>query len=327
MKFSLKKLLLCIVVALTCKKLQAQSDIILTIKGERITCFITKEDSARVYFKVGSNLSSVEASLLRSEIKSIEYANRNKAPLLQSNPGDKNPQLEQEDYAIEIPPTPIKKNSDQGKNAFFAGLGFAKPTGKFSNGSDTNYIGPGKNGYLLRAGFVHHFHKNVGFDVNVFYTQNEWNSLPAIKRMESYTDSVWKANKAYWKAIGLQIGFIIRKEIQDFDVYARVSGGYTSLKYPQAMLRVSSKYFTETQSVNADAISLSAGTGVYYKILETVDVFFHTEIYSSTHKFKEILYLGERPGGLFVNKTSITKRDVRVTYSNLFSILGLRYRF
>ena len=64
----------------------AQTDEIVTLKDEVILCHITREDSTRVFFKIGGNAGSVEASLLRTEIKAIRYAPPQDIPSPSINP-------------------------------------------------------------------------------------------------------------------------------------------------------------------------------------------------------------------------------------------------
>jgi len=311
-------------------KFLGQSDVINTYNGDRIRCQITKEDSVKVYFKIGGNASAVEANLKRSEIKSIEYAPKNnqQPSQLMQNPENENINTQKDDYVVEHP-QPVNEPEKKARNAAFISMGFANPVGEFAGSKlEADDVGPGMNGFSLGAGFIHYMKKYLGADLRLIYAQNELNSLPFRSQLQQKTDSVWKAEKANWRAFGINLGFIVHKEIKDFDFYARVSAGYTSLRYPDVKLFINADNYISYQSVTDDALSFGFGGGLTYTILEGVDVLANVDYLHSTFKYSEVLFIGEESGsGNFKNKISGTKRDVKKTYQNLFISLGLRYWF
>lgn len=310
--------------------ISAQNDIINTVKGEKINCTITKEDSARVYFKIGGNLSKVDASIARSEIRSIEYAPKQAPtpPTLSMNPND----IAKDEYVMpksELTPTvaiiPLAKKTF---NTAYLKIGMSLPVGEFEKiKSDTNTIGPGMPGQFVDIGFSHYAKKNVGINVNGFYAQNEVNTVPIRTKYLQKTDSDWVADKAYWRAIGINVGVLTYKELNDFLIFAKLNVGYLSLKHPELKLSISSLNYLQYQAVSSDAISVSASIGGSYKILENLDLTMEFSYLRAKCKFSEVLIQGEEPTTSFPKKISITQRDVIQKYQSVFSSIGLSYRF
>lgn len=329
MKLNLLKLTLLNLFIFLGNYIFAQNDIINTLKGEQIICTITKEDSVKVYFKIGGNVSSIEANILRTEIKSIEYApKKQNTPELIANPESEKQQQDLVDYVGNDLPYNKPTAKYVTKNGISLSIGSALPIGKFAKETlDTNEIGPGKPGYLICLGFSHYAKKNIGFDMRAFYANNELNSTPIAEKYAYHTDSLWRPEKANWIAYGINIGFLLRKEFKYFTVFGRVSAGYATLKYPDLKLSVSSKNYIQFQSVNADAISIGLGGGLSYEILKGLDLILNMDYNHAKFKYNEILFIGETPNGLSTKKVSGTKRDVEQLYQNIYSTLGLCFWF
>lgn len=312
---------------------KSQNDVINTIKGDKVICKITKEDSARVYFKVGGELGKVEASITRNEIRSIEYAPKEtpKPPPLTMNPAN----IDHDDYVA--PPTstntipapqktatPLKKSF----NTCYLKIGGSIPVGKFEKQKlDTNEIGPGMPGQMIDIGFSHHTNKNLGITVNGFYAQNELNTVPILAKYKASTDSVWHADKAYWRSVGINVGVFVFKEVNDFLFFAKLNAGYLSLKHPELKLDINSAYYLNYQTVSSDALSFGGGAGLSYKLLENLNLVAEISYLQARCKFNEVLIIGEEPGTPYPKKISITQRDVIQNYQNIFTSIGLSYRF
>jgi hypothetical protein len=324
------KYFILLLLSLFCFSVNSQNDIINTIKGEKINCTITKEDSARVYFKIGGNISKVDASIARSEIRSIEYAPKQAPtpPTLSMNPND----VAKDEYVVpksELSPTvaiiPLSKKTF---NTAYFKIGMSLPIGEFEkNKIDTNGVGPGMPGQIVDIGFSHFAKKNIGINVSGFYAQNEVNTVPIRAKYKQKTDSDWVADKAYWRAIGINVGILTYKELNDFLIFAKLNMGYLSLKHPELKLSISSLNYLQYQTVSSDAISLSASIGGSYKILENLDLTMEFSYLRAKCKFSEVLILGEEPTSGFPKKISITQRDVIQKYHSIFSSIGLSYRF
>ncbi|MBK6521779.1 MAG: hypothetical protein IPG08_05290 [Sphingobacteriaceae bacterium] len=134
------------------------SDIIVTKKGEYISCSITRQDSARVYFKVGGNMSSIEANILLSDVSEIQYGEKKQPqlPTLGQAPGTE----QKDDY---VPPnTPTvniqtkKLDAPRKENSISVFASGAWPVGDFNRKTlDTNEIGPGLTGAAAGLNFTH----------------------------------------------------------------------------------------------------------------------------------------------------------------------------
>lgn len=306
----------------------SQNDVITTIKGEKINCVISKEDSAKVYFKIGGNLSTVEASILRSEIESIQYAKKQQIPTLTVNPD----QVVHDDYVAPTSsaiPTESIIPAKPKLNNLSLFIGLSNPVGKFKDEQlDTNEIGPAKNGQVIGLGFTHLFNSNFGITLNGFFANNELNAAPITAKYKSYTDSTWNASKAYWRSYGVNFGVIYHKElIKDLSFNAKINAGYMSLIYPDVKLSVSSANFLQFQSVTSDAVSFGGGIGFGYRILEGLNMNLEMNYLQALVKYNEVLVQGEEPSTPFNKKISLTKRNIKQHYQTVFFNLGLSYWF
>lgn len=331
MKSGSLKISLIVFITFLCFYTKAQNDIINTVKGDKIICTITKEDSAKVYFKVGGNVGGVEASLDRSQITSIQYAPKKapEIPVLMVNPA----QAQSDDYvaptsSINAAPTITTSSKPAHPNLVYFGFGLSAPVGKFNNEIlDTNEIGPGMNGAMATIGLTHFLNKNFGFNVNALYSNNELNTKPITSKYKNNTDSIWTANTVYWRSFGISFGLVYMKEFNDFSFFAKASGGYLSLKYPDLKLTNHSNNYLQVESVTADAFSFGGGIGGGYKLNENLNLSLEINYIQANFKYNEILILGETPGTTFNNKVSITKRDVKQSYQCVLITLGLGYLF
>lgn len=313
--------------------MNAQTDVITTIKGEQIICTITKEDSAKVYFKLGGNLSSVEAALNRSEITAIKYAPKQKEPIpvLSVAPSQAAeytdyvaPTLTLSSASETLAPIAPKRKS----NAITLSLGLSAPVGKFkSTDLDTNEIGPANNGQGVGLNFVHRANNNFGIALSGFFARNELNSSPITEKFKRHTDSVWLADKAEWRAMGIQLGLFYLKEINDFSLYGKLSAGFLTLKYPDLKIAVSSSNYLQFEAASADALSLGASVGIGYTLLENLNVTMDATYVHAYCNYNEVLVLGEEPAVGFPKKISMTKRNVKQTYQTIFISLGMTYWF
>jgi hypothetical protein len=311
---------------------KAQNDIIITVKGEKINCFITKEDSAKVYFKVGGNLSSVEATISRNEIQSIQYGKKQELPTLTVNP----------DHAVHddyVAPTasvihtaslaPPRYN----KNNLSLYIGLSNPVGKFqSENLDTNEIGPAKKGQAIGLGFTHLIKRNYGIILNAFYASNELNTQPVTAKYKTYTDSVWSASRVNWQSYGINFGYIFHyqfksESLKDLSFNTKLNGGYMSLIYPDVKLSVSSSNYLQFEKVTADAFSIGAGIGLGYRVLQDLNVIVELNYLQARVKYNEILVQGETPATPYNKKISLTKRDITQQYQTVFLNAGLSYWF
>lgn len=322
------KLFILFLIFLMSNKIISQNDVITTIKGEKINCVISKEDSIKVYFKIGGNLSSVEASILRSEIESIQYAKKQQVPTLTINPD----QVVHDDYVAPtssaittsslVPPKPKS-------NCLALFIGMSNPVAKFkSEQLDTNEIGPAKNGQVIGLSFTHLTRSNFGIILSGFFANNELNAVPITAKYKSHTDSVWNASKAYWRSYGVNFGLIYHKElVKDLSFNMKMNMGYMSLIYPDVKLSVSSSNYIQFQSVTADAISYGGGIGLGYRILEGLNATLEMNYLQASVKYNEVLIQGEEPSTPFNKKISLTKRDIKQQYQTVFFNLGLAYWF
>ncbi len=331
MYFKQVKLFITLLLCLFFNSAWSQNDIIHTTKGEEIICNIIKEDSSNVYFKVGGSLSTVEASLNRSQISSIQYAPKNapKLPPMMQSPG----QVERDDYVAPtntaiVSPTKEPPSSPQKQNSFSIHVGISSPTGNFKKTKlDTNDIGPGKTGQIVSLQFTHMLKKNFGIFFNGFFSNNELNSVPLTTKYKYNTDSTWTAGKANWQSFGASVGLMYYKEFKDISFFGKINGGYLSLKYPPLSLSMHSVYTLNYQTVTSDAVSFGGGIGFGYKLFEDLNAIFEVDYLQATCKYNEVLIIGEQPGVTVPQTVSITKRDVKQTYQNIFITLGLSYSF
>lgn len=311
---------------------KAQNDIIITVKGEKINCVITKEDSVKVYFKVGGNLSSIEASVLRSDIQSIQYGKKQQLPTLTINPE----QAVHDDYVAPTTtaiPTASLAPPRFNKNSLSVYIGLSNPVGKFLNENlDTNEIGPAKKGQTIGLGFTHLIKRKYGIFLNAFYANNELNTQPVTAKYKTYTDSVWSASRSYWQSYGINFGYIFHyqfksESLKDLSFNTKLNGGYMSLIYPDVKLSVSSSNYLQFEKVTADALSFGAGIGISYRVLEDLNVIAELNYLQSKVKYNEILVQGEAPATPYNKKISLTKRDITQNYQAVFFNLGLSYWF
>lgn len=311
---------------------KSQNDVITTVKGDQIICTITKEDSAKVYFKLGGNLSTVEASLSRKDISSIKYAPKQTEPIpvLTINPAQA---AEHYDYVAPSPTasasqslTPVVPKKRM--NGLSLNIGLSAPVGKFSSTVlDTNQIGPGNNGQVVGLNFIHIAKNNFGIALSGFIARNDLNASPITAKYHSYTDSVWSADRAEWRCAGVNLGLIYLKEINDFSVYGKISGGYLTLKYPELKIAVSSNYYLKFEAASADALSLGGSVGIGYTVLENLKVNLEMSYVHAKCNYNEVLILGEEPAVGFPKKISMTRRNVKQNYQTIFATLGMSYWF
>lgn len=306
----------------------AQTDEIVTLKDEVILCHITREDSTRVFFKIGGNAGSVEASLLRTEIKAIRYAPPQDIPSPSINPSqivkDKEtaPVTSQNNTLHVTLPAHAKQNSAQ----FL--VGYAIPVGKFAEtASDSGDIRPGLIGQNLQLGFQHTTKQNIIIGLQLFATQNQLNTDPLRSYYKSLIDSAWMAERAVWRAFGIHVTAGYKKEFNDFFVSARIQAGFSTLVHPQYKLYTNSSNYREYQKSNTDALSFGGGLSLGYRLLQDLYVIADASVVSGLFTFKEILIQGEEPTAGFPNRISRTKRDVKQNYQNLMLNIGLSYRF
>ncbi len=310
-----------------CSVAFGQNDIIHTVKGEKITCVITREDSSTVYFKVGGAMSKIEANLQRKEITSIEYGSKKIAPPV-INPAN----IERDDYVA--PPsetliaTPSKKPKGRSYNQFSLLSGYQLPVGDFADAnSPTSSIGPGMNGYLVQAGFTHLHHSHFLIGLNGFYTQNEVNTTPSRTALFNATDSTWTTEKAYWKSFGLRIDAGYHLSLKDLSFSIRGNAGFITLIHPQIKYSISSQNYRTYQSTSSDALVFGGALNAGYRVLE--DLFVNVELgyMRSKNVFNEILIIGEDPYATPSKKFTVTQRDVERSYENISLLIGLSYRF
>lgn len=304
-----------------------QNDVIVTTKGEKITCVITREDSSTVYFKVGGAMSKIEANLSRKDIASIEYGSKKIAPPI-INPAN----IERDDYVA--PPTETviasqqKKPKGRSYNQFSLLGGYHLPLGEFSDpNTPTSSIGPGVNGYLVQAGFTHLHYSHFLIGLHAFYAQNEVNTLPSTTALFNSTDSTWTAERAYWKSFGIQIGAGYHLTLKDLNFSIRGNAGFITLIHPQIKYSISSQNYRTYQSTSSDAIVFGGAVSAGYRVLE--DLFVNVEIgyMRSKNTFNEILIIGEDPYATPNKRFTLTQRDVERSYENLSLLIGLSYRF
>jgi hypothetical protein len=307
------------------------NDIIVTKKGERISCSITRQDSARIYFKVGGSMSNIEANIPLNEVSEIQYSEKKqpKLPTLGQAPGTE----QKDDYVTPNTPTvnPQSKKLEMPRkeNSITIFAGGAWPVGNFNRRDlDTNEIGPGKAGVAAGMNFTHMSKNGLLFGLNAFISNNELNTEPITNKYLYHSDSVWKADKANWRAFGIHLSVGYHKVFsEDLMVYAKINAGYISLKYPEVTLRVSSSQYLKFNSSTADAISYGAAAGVNYRLFESLGASFEISYLQANCKFNEIIVIGEAPAIPINKKITQTKRDVKQSYQNVFVTAGVNYWF
>jgi len=307
------------------------TDIIVTKKGEYINCSITRQDSARVYFKVGGNISSIEANILLSEVSEIKYGEK-KQPQLPTL-GQASGTEQKDDY---VPPnTPTvntqtkKLDSPRKENSISVFASAALPVGNFNRKTlDTNEIGPAIIGAAAGLNFTHMNKNGFVFGLNCFLSNNELNTGPITSKYTYHSDSVWKADKANWGAFGIHLSVGYHKIFsEDLLVYAKINVGYISLKYPEVTLSVSSSEYLKFNSSTADAISFGAAAGINYRLFQSLGAALEINYLQANCKFNEILVIGEAPATPINKKISQTMRDVKQSYQNVFISAGVNYWF
>ena len=303
------------------------TDVIITKKGEHISCTITHIDTAKVYFKVGGSVSSIEVNIPLVEVQDIQYAPKQIPALAQPTS-----QVQSDDYVpantATVDTKAIKTFPPQKANCltFFGGLAY--PVGKFSSTElDTNEIGPANAGQLGKIHFTHRTKKDGVVGLSCFYSVNPLNTSPITDKYKYNTDSVWTADKAQWRAFGVQLSVGYHKMINnDISFYGNILAGYISLKYPEVTLRVSSFQYLKFNTVTADALSFGGEIGMNYRLFESLGAVINLAYVQSNCKFNEVLIQGESP---LTNskKVSQTIRNVKQSYQNVFVSLGVNYWF
>lgn len=303
------------------------NDVIITKKGERINCLVTRVDTVKVYFKVGGSVGSIEVNMLLSEVKEIEYAPKQLPSLAQPTA-----QIQRDDYVpantATVDPQKNKMVAPKMANclSFFAGLAY--PVGRFNDRDlDTNEIGPATLGQMARIHFTHSNKRDITFGVNCFYSVNQLNTEPITQKYKLNTDSVWKADNAQWRAFGVHLTVGVHKRItNDISVYGNIYAGYLSLKYPEVTLRVSSFQYLKFNSATADAVSYGLGLGANYRLFQSLGASVNVSLIQAHCTYNEILIQGESPFTTS-GKVSQTLRKVKQDYQNVFVSLGVNYWF
>jgi len=282
-----------------------------------------------VFFKVGGNASTIETSMLRTEIKEIIYAPPQNIPQLGTNPtqilrdsaGNSTQTVTQS--SISIPSDPLKLNS------FSFLVGYAIPVGKFAQvNSDSGNIRPGIIGQNIQLAYHYHGKKNFILGMHVFFAQNQINTNPLRSYYKSLIDSAWLSEKAVWRAYGIQVAGGYSKEVKDFLFSVRIQAGFATLVHPQFKLYTNSSNYREYQKVATDAITYGAGFSAGYKLLEDLYITADVSFINGRFNFKEVLIQGEEPSASgFPKRISQTKRNVKQEYQNLMLNIGLSYRF
>lgn len=328
MKSSWLQIMFILAFTLIANTLKSQTDEIVTFKDEVILCNIIREDSSRVYFKIGGNASATEASLLRAEIKAIRYAPPQKIPAVGINPeqiqkdNDPAPTTNQNTIVT----IPFKPHAKQNSAQFL--VGYALPISKFAETvSDSGDIRPGLIGQNLQLGFQHTTKQNMMIGLQLFVAQNQLNTDPLRAYYKSLVDSTWMAERAVWRAFGIHVTTGYKKEFKDVFISARIQAGFSTLIHPQYKLYTNSSNYREYQKASTDAISFGGGLSLGYRLLQDLYVEADVSVINGLFNFREILIQGEEPSGSFTNRISKTKRDVKQNYQNLMLNIGLGYRF
>src|ERR1041385_3583459 len=181
------------------------NDVIITKKGEQINCTVTRSDTAKIYFKVGGSMSSIEVSMPLSEVSEVQYAPKQMPALAQPSA-----QVQRDDYVevntASVNPSTKKMDPPYKANCLSFFGGFASPQGKFNGQpADTSSMGPGILGALAQLSFTHRTREGILVGLNCFYSVNQLNSGPITQKYTLLTDSNWKAEKAAWRAFGIHL--------------------------------------------------------------------------------------------------------------------------
>jgi len=213
-------------------------------------------------------------------------------------------------------------------NSLALNFGLSAPMGKFkSTQLDTNEIGPGNNGQVVSLSFVHLAKNNFGLTLSGFLSRNELNTSPITEKYHSYTDSLWVADKAEWRSLGIQLGLIYLKEINDFSIYGKLNAGYLTLRYPELKIAVHSNNYLQFEGGSSDALGFGGSAGIGYTVLENLKAHFDLGYVYASCKYSEVLVQGEEPAVGFPKKVSMTRRNVKQNYQTIFVTLGMSYWF
>jgi hypothetical protein len=303
------------------------NDVIITKKGEYISCTIIKLDTAKVYFKVGGNVGSIEVSKPLSEVQEIKYAPKEMPAMAQPST-----EVQKDDYVPANTPTVDTQNKkmvhpkQNNCLSFFAGLAY--PVGPFNQTHlDTNQIGPAVLGQAARIHFTHNVKKELIVGVSCFYSVNQLNTKPITEKYKYNTDSVWTADQAQWRAFGIHLSLGFHKRFNDdVSVYGNIYAGYLSLKYPEVTLRVSSFQYLKFNTATSDAVSFGLGAGVNYRLFQSLGASANISFIQAHCTYHEILIQGESPFTIS-KRVSQTLRNVNQNYQNVFVTLGVNYWF
>jgi hypothetical protein len=311
----------------TCAQTQV-NDVIITKKGEHISCSITRSDTARIYFKVGGSMSSIEVSLPLNEISEVQYAPKQMPAMAQPST-----QVQRDDYVVtntlSVNPSTKKTEPSYKSNCLSLFGGLASPQGKFSS-NDTSSIGPGILGTLGQLSFTHRTSDGILLGLTCFYAMNQLNTGPITDKYKLYNDSNWHAEKASWRAFGIHASIGYHKIFsEDFSLYVKANIGYLSLKYPELKVFVNGSQYYKFNTATSDALSYGGTFGLNYRLFESLGAAIEVSYIHATCKYSEILVQGEMPvgNGQPTKKISKTLRDVKQDYSNVFMSLGVNYWF
>jgi hypothetical protein len=295
------KIILFILSFLSSNFFWGQTDVITTYNNERILCKIVKEDSVRVYFKLDGKLSAVEASLLRAEIKSIEYS--------YNNSGSK-----------KLP----KKNNlikNEAKNFVAINFGLAMPTGEFAYVDiDNDKSGFAKMGRSYGLGFTFLSKNTLGLTFNIMTVKNKFDTDPLISLAVKSTGYVWKALECDWTSFHLNGGITLYQDVGKLKILERATLGYMSLKSPYVYIYIDNYNWIKQESVSTSSICIGFGGSLVYKIINDVGISLDVDYYTANFIFPEIYTYSS-------NKTSSVIKDVKQPYSSLFVKAGLCYYF
>lgn len=312
-----------------CAQTQA-NDVIITKKGEHINCTITRSDTAKIYFKIGGNMSNIEANMLLRDVAEVQYVPKQMPALIQPSA-----QVHRDDYVevntASVNPSTKKMDPPFRSNciSFFGGL--ASPLGKFSKQTvDTNEIGPAMMGSLAQLSFAHSTREGLLIGLNCFYSVHQLNTDPITEKYHLSTDSNWKADKTNWRAFGIHLSLGYHKIFSDdISVYVKANVGYISLRYPELHLYVNTSQYLKFNTATSDAVSYGATIGFNYRLFQSLGAAVEVSYVQANCKYNEILIQGETPTGVGqpTKKISKTLRDVKQSYQNVFISLGVNYWF
>lgn len=308
------------------------SDVIITKKGEHINCAITRSDTAKIYFKVGGSVSSIEVNMLLKDVAEVQYAPKQMPAMAQPSA-----QVQRDDYVeantASVNPSTKKMEPVHKPNciSFFGGL--ASPQGKFAQqilDTTANNIGPGILGSVAQLSFAHSTHRGFLIGLNCFYSVNQLNTDPIVQKYSATTDSNWKADKAVWRAFGIHLSLGYHKIFNDdISIYLKANLGYLSLKYPELNIFVSSSQYYKFNTATADAVSFGGTLGLNYRLFQSLGASVEVTYVKANCKYNEIIVQGETPtsAGQPNKKLSKTLREVKQPYQNVFLSLGVNYWF